>query len=52
MNDSAKTTIEAVIRTLNDIDVKGKNNLDMMLGCIIALESVLNQKKEEVKPDE
>lgn len=34
------TLIKAVIATLNGIEVKGKKNLDALLGCINALESV------------
>lgn len=34
------TLIRAVIATLNGIEVKGKKNLDALLGCINALESV------------
>lgn len=32
--------IRCVIVTLNDIEVKGKDNLDKLLGSIMALESV------------
>lgn len=35
------TLIKMVISTLNDVEVKGKDNLDKMLGCINALESVV-----------
>lgn len=34
------TMIRCVIATLNDIEVKGKDNLDKLLGSIMALESV------------
>ena len=34
------TMIRCVIATLNDIEVKGKDNLDKLLGSIIALENV------------
>jgi hypothetical protein len=34
------TRIKAVISTLNCIEVKGKDNLDRLLGCIQTLESV------------
>lgn len=47
MKDS-KQIIEGVIRTLDQITVSGRNNLDMLLGCILALEGVL---KEEAKDD-
>lgn len=33
------TLIKAVISTLDVIEVKGRENLDAMLGCINALES-------------
>ena len=32
--------IKAVISTLNDVEVKGKDNLDKLLGSINALETV------------
>lgn len=32
--------IHKVISTLNAVEVRGRNNLDMMLGCIDALEQV------------
>lgn len=35
------TLIKLVISTLNDVEVKGKKNLDKLLGCINALESVV-----------
>ena len=33
-------TIEKLIATLNLIEVRGKNNLDMLLGCILTLEQL------------
>lgn len=33
--------IKAVISTLDEVEVKGKDNLDRLLGSINALESVL-----------
>lgn len=35
------TMIRCVIATLNDIEVKGKDNLDKLLGSIMALESLV-----------
>lgn len=35
------TLIKMVISTLNGVEVKGKDNLDRLLGCINALESVV-----------
>lgn len=37
---SSVQMIEAVINTLNTIEVKGVKNLDAMLGCIQTLEQV------------
>ena len=50
-----KETLRAVVRSLNLIEVHGKNNLDYMLGCIQAVNSVIenmirqesDSKKEE-----
>ncbi|MBQ8797237.1 MAG: hypothetical protein IJZ56_03465 [Oscillospiraceae bacterium] len=33
--------IKMVISTLNGVEVKGKDNLDKLLGCINALESMV-----------
>lgn len=35
-----------VISTLNEVEVKGKGNLDKLLGCINALESVVQAAEE------
>lgn len=32
--------IRVVISTLNDIEVRGRDNLDKLLGCINALDSI------------
>lgn len=45
-------TIQAVITTLNKIEVHGKNNLDMLLGCIMALEQIYAQMEREAKSKE
>lgn len=39
--------IRVVVSTLNDIEVKGRDNLDKLLGCINALESVAKEMDEE-----
>ena len=38
MNKAEK--IESVIRTLNVVEVRGRQNMDRLLGCILALESL------------
>ena len=39
--------IQAVILTLNEIEVKGKDNMSKLLGCINALTEIVNQPKED-----
>lgn len=45
------TMIRCVIATLNNIEVKGKDNLDKLLGSIMALEGI-TQMMEQPVPDE
>lgn len=47
MNESAKKTVELVIHTLNSVSVTGKNNLDLLLGSILALEKLLSDVYKE-----
>ena len=42
-------TIEDIIRTLNQIEVRGKNNMDRLLGAIMALEAMLEGLNNEAK---
>ena len=44
-------TIQAIISTLNKIEVHGKDNLDMLLGCIMLLERMITAPEED-KPEE
>lgn len=46
MNESAKKKIKLVLKTLDSISVSGKNNHDMLLGCMLTLEQVLDEKQE------
>lgn len=39
--------IQAIIDTLNKIEVHGKDNLDRLLGCIQALEEIKNAVTEK-----
>lgn len=41
--------LEQIIYTLNSIEVKGKDNLDKLLGCILMLEQMQaeSNKQEE-----
>lgn len=38
--DQIKTNLIAVTNTLNQIDVKGKDNMNRLLGCIMMLENI------------
>ena len=44
--------IRAVISTLNDIEIKGKDNLDKLLGSINALETVAQILEEQQSKEE
>lgn len=33
--------LKAVRRTLEEIDVRGRNNIDKMLGCMMALDQII-----------
>ena len=50
------TLLKMVISTLGGVEVKGKDNLDRLLGCINALEAVVQAeeaaKKKPAAPDD
>lgn len=41
--------IRMVISTLNDVEVKGSDNMSRLLGCINALTEIINQPKDGVE---
>ncbi len=43
------TIIKLVLNTLDDIEIKGKKNIDAMLGCMNALESFVQEAEAENK---
>lgn len=47
MNESVKRAIHAVLMTLDQITVSGRDNLDMMLASMMTLEKLLNDGQEE-----
>ena len=47
MNDKEKTTVQAVIRTLDSLTVTGRDNMSKLLGCIGALEELLETEEAE-----
>ena len=46
------TTLSAVIKTLDTIEVRGKENLDALLGCILTLERLVSQLENHPKDEE
>lgn len=46
-----KTTLQRVINTLGEIEVKGRANLDRLLGAILALEKVVAQIQMDERGD-
>jgi hypothetical protein len=42
-------TLDAILLTLNSIEVKGRDNLDKLLGVILAIEAI---KKAQETPKE
>lgn len=40
------TTVQALINTLNRIQITGKDNMSMLMGCIVVLESELKRQQE------
>lgn len=43
------TIIKLVLNTLEDIEVKGRKNIDAMLGCMNALEEFVHKAEAESK---
>lgn len=41
--DEIRGTIARIIYTINQVDVRGKDNMDKLLGCIQALERLAAQ---------
>ena len=47
--------IACIRRTLEEIDVRGRDNIDKMLGCMMMLDQIIasaSQPAQEVKNDE
>lgn len=51
MNQSITNSLAAVINTLNQISVSGKQNLMRLSGCIDVLEQILGEQNKSGKPD-
>ena len=46
-----KNAIQRIIGTLKTIDVRGFDSMDKLVGCVIALENLLNDINEEGEND-
>ena len=44
--------IEQVVSTLKEIDVRGFDSMDRLVGCVITLENALNTKYEPASSEE
>lgn len=44
MSEETKQKLRAVVQTLDLIEVRGKENLDMLLGCILTLNALAKEE--------
>lgn len=44
--------IQAIVETLNEVEVKGSANMSKLLGCINALNEILSQPKNDEDGEE
>ena len=45
-------TLRGLLATLCDIEVKGRENLDKLLGCILAVEALIQAEGQELPAEE
>lgn len=41
------TMLKLILNTLDSIEIKGKSNIDKMLGCMNALECIIKQSESK-----
>ena len=46
-----KKFLKTLLLTLGDIEVKGKSNLDLLLGSMLAIEKMISQIEEQEKQE-
>ena len=51
MQKEEKNILISIAATLEQIDVHGKKNLNMLLGCILEIEKLLNGGQNENTPE-
>lgn len=44
--------IQIVINTLDSVEVRGKDNMSKLLGCIQALEKIIEQARNETQSED
>ena len=44
--NASKEELQLILNTLEQIEVKGMQNLDMLLGCMQMLKSIIGRKEE------
>lgn len=49
--EQIKAALKIVVNTLNTVEVKGKDNINHMLGSIMTLEKVINEMNTETEVD-
>ena len=47
-----ETFLRKILASLNSIEVKGRENMDYLLGAIMAVEAMLNQMNEREEAEE
>lgn len=47
-----KEFLDQLLSSLNQIEVKGKSNMDILLGCIMAVEKAIGQINASAKDKE
>lgn len=43
--ESAFTELKKVLADLDEVEVKGRDNVDTLLGCMMAVESIIGDEK-------
>lgn len=47
MKSDIKEKLSLVLRTLDSIEVKGRGNIDMLLGCMLTLEQIIKDEGDD-----
>lgn len=45
--DLAIAELRALLAELEEVEVKGRTNVDTLLGCMMAIEAVIGEKEEQ-----